>query len=115
MPSHRPLGEVSAPGFTGLGVLSLVLTYVFQEPLQGLFSGTYLALDRSFEPGDLIVTEADLFYRVQQIGTRVTQLYDVNRHTHVYLPNAKLIAEKVNVADERRAAQRSDGRDRNAS
>ena len=79
----------------GLGLLGLVLGYVFQEPLQGLFAGTYMALDNPFHEDDLLILEDGSACQVQAIGVRVTQLYDVRRHVLMYIPNAKLAASRI--------------------
>lgn len=87
-----------ATWLTGIGLLSVAIGYVFQEPLQGLFSGTYLSLDQPFRAGDLIMLADNCLYRVQSVGVRVTELYDVTRHAIVYFPNASLAGQKlVNV------------------
>lgn len=87
-----------ATWLTGIGLLSVAIGYVFQEPLQGLFSGTYLSLDQPFHAGDLVMLADNCLYRVQSVGVRVTELYDVNRHAIVYLPNTSLAGQKlVNV------------------
>lgn len=84
---------------TGFGLATIATGYVFQDPIQGLFSGTYLSLDRPFKPGDLVILGDNVLYRVLSVGLRVTQLYDINRHSLVYVPNAKLAADKlINVA-----------------
>ena len=79
----------------GLGMLGLVLGYVFQEPLQGLFAGTYMALDNPFHEDDLLILEDGSACQVKAIGVRVTQLYDVRRHVLMYMPNAKLAASRI--------------------
>jgi len=79
----------------GLGLLGLVLGYLFQEPLQGLFSGTYMALDNPFRQDDLLILEDGTTCQVRNIGVRVTQLYDVKRHVLLFMPNARLAASKI--------------------
>lgn len=80
---------------TGLGLLGLVLGYLFQEPLQGLFSGTYMALDNPFRQDDLLILEDGTTCQVRNIGVRVTQLYDVKRHVLLFMPNARLAASRI--------------------
>jgi small-conductance mechanosensitive channel len=79
----------------GLGLLGLVLGYLFQEPLQGLFSGTYMALDNPFRQDDLLILEDGTTCQVRSIGVRVTQLYDVKRHILLFMPNARLAASRI--------------------
>lgn len=45
------LGGNLAGLLTGLGLLGPVIGCLFQEPLQGLFSGTYMVLDNPFRQG----------------------------------------------------------------
>lgn len=78
-----------------LGLLGLVLGYPFQEPLQGLFSGAYMALDNPFREDDLLILEDGSTCEVRSIGVRVTQLYDVHRHVIVFIPNSRLAANKI--------------------
>lgn len=78
-----------------LGLLGLVLGYLFQEPLQGLFSGTYMALDNPFREHDLIMLDDGTTCEVRTVGVRVTQLYDVQRHVLVYMPNARLASNRI--------------------
>lgn len=78
-----------------LGLLGLVLGYLFQEPLQGLFSGTYMALDNPFREDDLLILEDGTTCQVRNVGVRVTQLYDIKRHVLLYMPNNRLAASKI--------------------
>ncbi len=87
-------GNLSAL-LTGLGLLGLVIGYLFQEPLQGLFSGTYMILDNPFREDDLLLLEDSKICQVRKVGIRVTQLYDVRRHVLVYIPNSKLAATNI--------------------
>lgn len=84
------LGGNLASLLTGLGLLGLVIGYLFQEPLQGLFSGTYMVLDNPFREDDLLLLDDGKICQVRRVGVRVTQLYDVKRHVLIYIPNAKL-------------------------
>ncbi|NLG27488.1 MAG: mechanosensitive ion channel family protein [Chloroflexi bacterium] len=79
----------------GLGLLGLVLGYLLQEPLQGLFSGTYMSLDNPFHEDDLLILEDGTTCQVRSVGVRVTQLYDVRRHILTYLPNSRLAGSKI--------------------
>ena len=78
-----------------LGLLGIVLGYLFQEPLQGLFSGTYMSLDNPFHEEDLLILEDGTTCQVRKVGVRVTQLYDVKRHVLLFLPNSRLASNKI--------------------
>jgi small-conductance mechanosensitive channel len=87
-------GDLTA-WIAGIGLLGLVLGYLFQEPLQGLFSGTYLALDSPFRTNDLLILGDGTLCQVYNIGIRVTQLYDIKRRNLMYVPNSTLIGDKI--------------------
>ncbi len=89
------LGGNLASLLTGLGLLGLVIGYLFQEPLQGLFSGTYMVLDNPFRLDDLLLLDDGRICQVRRVGIRVTQLYDVKRHVLIYIPNARLAATSI--------------------
>lgn len=81
--------------FTGLGALSFLLIFLFQEPISNLFSGVYLVLDVPFKYGDLIILEDEKTYRVEEIGARVTKLYNTDDHTLAFVPNNKLAGQRL--------------------
>ncbi len=80
---------------TVIGALSFLLVFLFQEPLSNLFSGVYLWLGSPFKYGDMITLESGDTYRVENIGIRVTRLYNTNNHTVVFLPNSKLAQQQL--------------------
>lgn len=80
---------------TALGALSFLLIFLFQEPLSNLFSGVYLVMDAPFKYGDLIILEDEKTYRVEEIGVRVTKLYNTDDHTLAYMPNNKLAGQRI--------------------
>lgn len=89
------LGGSLSTLLASLGLLGLVLGYLLQEPLQGLFSGTYMALDDPFHEEDLLILEDGTTCQVRNVGVRVTQLYDVKRHVLLFFPNSKLAGTKI--------------------
>lgn len=80
---------------TVLGALSFLLIFLFQEPLSNLFSGVYLWIDTPFKLGDLIFLEDGERYRVEEIGSRVTRLYNTERHIISNVPNNNLAAQTL--------------------
>ena len=89
------LGGTLSTLLASLGLLGVVLGYLLQEPLQGLFSGTYMALDNPFREDDLLILEDGSTCQVREIGVRVTHLYDVKRHMVLFVPNARLAKDKI--------------------
>lgn len=80
---------------TVMGGLSFLLIFLFQEPLSNLFSGVYLVIDVPFKYGDLLILEDGNTYRVEEIGTRVTKLYNTGNHTLAYVPNNSLAGQRL--------------------
>lgn len=80
---------------TVLGGLSFLLVILFQEPLSNLFGGVYLVVDVPFKYGDLVILEDEKTYRVEEIGSRVTKLYDTATHSVAYVPNSKLAGQRL--------------------
>jgi len=88
--------EIDIMLFIGvLGGLSFILALIFQDLLGNLFAGAYLLVGRPFRPHDFIKLEDDKIYKVIRIGLRTTELYDINLHTVVYIPNITLAAQKI--------------------
>lgn len=91
---------VFSPEFLGqlltvVGALSFLLIFLFQEPLSNLFSGVYLWLGSPFKYGDLVILEDNKAYRVENIGSRVTRLYNTDDHTVAFIPNSKLAGQRL--------------------
>jgi small-conductance mechanosensitive channel len=80
---------------TALGAISFLLIFLFQDPLSNLFGGVYLVMDVPFKYGDLVVLEDEKTYRVDDIGVRVTRLYNTSDHTVAYIPNSKLAGQRI--------------------
>ncbi len=80
---------------TVIGALSFLLVFLFQEPLSNLFSGVYLWLGSPFKYGDMVTLECGETYRVENIGVRVTRLYNTSNHKVVFLPNSQLAQQQL--------------------
>jgi small-conductance mechanosensitive channel len=76
----------------GAGVVGLVLGLALQEPLSNVFSGLSLLIESPFRPGDLIVFTGDKIGEVERLGLRSTQIYSIEDHATVYVPNKALSA-----------------------
>lgn len=82
----------------GAGIISLVLGLALQDTLQNVFSGIGLLADEPFTPGELILLPDGKLCKVEKIGLRTTQLYHVNDHAMIFIPNKELAnAAIVNV------------------
>ena len=78
-----------------LGGLSFILVFLFKEPISNLFSGIYMLMDTPFKFGDLIVLENGKRYRVDNIGSRVTKLYDIEQHNVTFIPNDAIALQRL--------------------
>jgi MscS family membrane protein len=74
----------------GAGLIGLVLGLALQETLSNVFSGLTLVADAPFRTGDLIMLSDDKICRVEKIGLRATQLYYLDEHCTIYVPNKDL-------------------------
>jgi len=78
-----------------LGGAAFILAFALQDILSNIFSGMMLLVDTPFRYGDLIVLEDQRYCQVVRIGVRVTQLYDIDTHSVIYMPNSQLANEKL--------------------
>lgn len=74
----------------GAGVVGLVLGLALQDTLSNIFSGINLLWDAPFRTGDLIVLSDGKICQVEKIGLRATQLYYLDEHSTIYVPNKDL-------------------------
>jgi MscS family membrane protein len=103
------LGLVAALGNLGidlsgvwvaLGGGAFVLAFALQNILGDFFSGMVLLVDTPFRPGDVIyLQDMQLTAVINNIGVRVTQLYNIHNHNDIYIPNsamAKAVLHNLN-------------------
>lgn len=74
----------------GAGVIGLILGLALQETLSNIFSGVNLLMDAPFRTNDLIGLSDGKICKVEKIGLRATQLYYVDEHSTIYVPNKDL-------------------------
>lgn len=78
-----------------LGGLSFIIAFAFQDILGNLFAGAYLLVGNPFRFGDFIRLEDGGIFRVEDIGLRATELYDIDKHVVVFMPNSALASQKI--------------------
>lgn len=78
-----------------IGGLSFILAFALQDILSNIFSGLSLVVDTPFGYHDLIVLSDGTVCEVRRIGLRVTELYNVNGHSIIYMPNSQLANERL--------------------
>lgn len=74
----------------GAGILGLVLGLALQDTLSNIFGGFSLLIDAPFKTDDLILLSGNKICQVQKIGLRSTQLYSIDEHSLVHIPNKEL-------------------------
>lgn len=78
-----------------IGGAAFILAFALQDILSNIFSGMMLLVDTPFRYGDLILLEDQRYCQVVRIGVRVTQLYDIDTHAVIYMPNSHLANERL--------------------
>lgn len=78
-----------------IGGAAFILAFALQDILSNVFSGLSLLVDTPFRYGDLVQLEDGKVCQVVRIGVRVTQLYDIDTHAVIYMPNSKLANERL--------------------
>jgi small-conductance mechanosensitive channel len=78
-----------------IGAVSHIIGLAFQDTLGNLFSGVYLMIDPPFRQNDLIILPENKIYRVEKVGLRMTQLYDMTNHALIYMPNNVLTRSSI--------------------
>lgn len=79
----------------GAGVIGLVLGLALQETLSNVFSGMSLLIEAPLRAGDLLVMPDGKLCRVERLGLRSTQLYALDEHSTVYVPNKTLSSSAI--------------------
>ncbi len=80
----------------GLGGVGLIIGLASQDALSNFFAGMHILLDHPFSIGDYIKLEGiNTVYRIEKVGVRSTQAYDVFNHEMVVIPNRLLANDKI--------------------
>lgn len=79
----------------GAGVVGLVLGLALQETLSNVFSGISLLVEAPFRTRDLIVLPEGKLCEVVRIGLRSTELYSLDEHSTVFVPNKVLASASI--------------------
>ena len=70
-----------------IGGITFVLGFALKDILANFFSGLVLLIDTPFRFGDVITLEDGTRAVIKKVGLRVTNLYLIDRHCELYLPN----------------------------
>ncbi|MFZ4665715.1 MAG: mechanosensitive ion channel family protein [Prochlorotrichaceae cyanobacterium] len=77
------------------GGLTFVIGFALQDILKNFFSGLVLLIDTPFRFGDVISWGKNSRAVIKKVGLRLTQLYLIDQHCEVYVPNSKFEAQKI--------------------
>ena len=77
------------------GGVTFVLGFALQDILKNFFSGLVLLIDTPFRFGDVISWGKNSRAVIKKVGLRLTQLYLIDQHCDVYVPNSKFEAQKI--------------------
>ncbi|MGH2536767.1 MAG: mechanosensitive ion channel family protein [Candidatus Promineifilaceae bacterium] len=91
----RYLGIDLTGVWVALGGAAFILAFALQDILSNIFSGMSLIVDTPFKYGDLIELADGKTCRVERIGVRSTELYNVADNTVIYMPNSSLANERL--------------------
>lgn len=80
--------------WVALGGAVFVLGFAVRDILSNFFSGLVLLIDTPFRFGDVILNN-DQRAVIRKIGLRTTQLYLIDTHCDVYVPNGALQTQSI--------------------
>jgi len=85
---------------TGLGIGGIAVAFAAREVLSQIIGTVVLYLDRPYVPGEyirvnLVVTQEDVYGRVESIGIRSTKIRVVVKNTLVIVPNSLMARTDV--------------------
>lgn len=81
--------------WVAFGGITFVLGFALRDILANFFSGLVLLIDTPFQFGDVISLPDGTIAVIKKIGLRVTQLYLVNTHSELYMPNSTLEGQDI--------------------
>lgn len=76
--------------WVALGGATFVIGFAVKDILANFFSGIVLLIDTPFQFGDVLRLENGSLGMLRKIGVRVTQLYMLENHCDLYIPNSVL-------------------------
>ncbi|WP_353258920.1 mechanosensitive ion channel family protein [Prochlorothrix hollandica] len=85
--SVQSLGIDLSGLWVAIGGITFVLGFALKDILANFFSGVVLLIDTPFRFGDVVVLEDGTRAVIKKVGLRVTNLYVIDQHSELYLPN----------------------------
>jgi MscS family membrane protein len=81
--------------WVAFGGVTFVIGFAIQDILANFFSGVVLLIDTPFRFGDVIEWKKGTRAVIKKVGLRVTQLYLIDQHCELYVPNSKFQKQKL--------------------
>jgi len=81
--------------WVALGGATFIIGFAVKDILANFFSGIVLLIDTPFQFGDVLRLENGSVGMLRKIGIRVTQLYMLEKHCDVYIPNSVLQGQNI--------------------
>ncbi len=78
-----------------IGGLSFILGFALKDILANFFSGLVLLIDTPFRFGDVIELANGKRGVIKHIGLRLTELYLIDTHSQIYIPNATFEGQNI--------------------
>lgn len=78
-----------------IGGITFVLGFALKDILANFFSGLVLLIDTPFRFGDVITLEDGTRAVIKNVGLRVTNLYLIDRHCELYIPNGAFQNQEI--------------------
>ncbi|NET91563.1 MAG: mechanosensitive ion channel, partial [Kamptonema sp. SIO1D9] len=81
--------------WVAFGGATFVLGFALKDILANFFSGLVLLIDTPFRFGDVISLPNGSIAVIKNIGLRVTNLYLIDTHSEMYIPNGALEGQQI--------------------
>jgi len=81
--------------WVAIGGITFVLGFALKDILANFFSGVVLLIDTPFRFGDVVVLEDGTRAVIKKVGLRVTNLYVIDQHSELYLPNGLFQSQEI--------------------
>ncbi|TAE00585.1 MAG: mechanosensitive ion channel family protein [Oscillatoriales cyanobacterium] len=78
-----------------IGGMSFILGFALKDILANFFSGLVLLIDTPFRFGDVIELANGKRGVIKHIGLRLTELYLIDTHSQIYIPNAAFEGQNI--------------------
>ncbi|MGK7927448.1 MAG: mechanosensitive ion channel domain-containing protein [Spirulina sp.] len=87
---------IDLTGFwVAIGGISFILGFALQDILANFTSGLVLLIDTPFRFGDVVTLPSGSRAIIKKIGLRVTQMYIIDTHCDIYIPNGQLQGQQI--------------------